>query len=1277
MPCSNNNCSNFTPTGDGSGDVGVSPVGVQMTKVVYPAWDQSEINAPDWERDRMMYYYNDVCETSYSIGGLHTVRGSTNDSVGAGNPTTEVEFGLSGVENPNAGKVRSVLGTNYWWENRTDLCPTSFYGYGGWGAAANRPNLKVRYWDWYPSEISFEPVSSDTWFSYMWDTTNGVVGRPCYVMCYFMYTRLSTGSYGSGKTAYSTSRYNTYYGLRRVPFTCACTPKETYVYYEIEDGKITEQEDPDPYPIIWSVGTKTQKIAFQYPGGVVDSTVTIRLAGIETQKDVLTLGSWTQAYTSSGGYIAEVYTEYGKAEGFLKTNNTGHRYNTQLECRSGSTVVAKLNATFRPANGLGDSGYPDSKVKITGIETTSNTPSITNGTTYDLYARYETNSKNQFKIGEVQFTSVARSNTKKGVAITFHVNEPKQVTSGMIGSSLSSLGFYKVWDGSSGPTYQSPQGNGVWESENTNVIKDYTLPNGAVIRMRISSVKNGSNWYTNWKILRIIRRGSNYATGDGVTYTGQNTYYLYYPNADAANKVGIALMVSKTQDGNFSQGSTLLQVGDTINGWTISRLKHSDDEFNTHVAELIKGTNSFTADTTYTSGIGIAVKVLAGWGIANRAMLIGRYEFQRKEIVYSTAQVDGDVPQEEYEIVKPKLQAVVENGKITKVQIINPGRNLQDPRIEPIKIAVEYPPTYVNHTKYVNNMESGDNPDIAWSKARGTGKLAKLQPVFSEGILVDVKVINGGSGYSSTKPPYVEVPYIAKEEVTSLESGTSVEKREGEGSKQLFEKSEAFKAMAKVDYKMGKLNLDVDDMTQYYTKNPTTGAFEFDSKKVPYTEYTQKGFTYSNYTSLQNQHYAPKSYSKLKGSIKDLNKKKNAQVYVAPKTGTSKSWAQQFLPPTSKEKNKELSPDYKTLLSEMKKTDEKNKQATVTNKISNERSNDLKGLLSKNSVSYPNEFNIEPSKADLSYTGQNIKTDDLTIKSYESKSSSVKITTSTSNVQYYPQAFKDFYKDNLNPKDHKALLELMDSNDKTHEENINSLWKRDLDSARTFVYDGVSTQTVKYAFYNLPCASADFKYMLNGFCPDPRPTTNIKITLGVKVNNQDYTNERGPCKKCIYTDAATISAYNSLVSSYGSGNVSMEDAWCQTYAFPTYYAAHTDGIPKGIPFGAYSLPYLSTIFGGYTRSYIKSQYGKQYVYEGCHDYEVSGFLQVLHDLTLEGDIFTAALEKYGNPYDYKCGRVYEDGIAISQLDLNNTIGASEDYLPGAPNQLSSPIVSEA
>lgn len=1281
MPCSNNNCSNFTPTGDGSGEVCSSPCGVQMTKVVYPAWDQSEINAPDWERDRVMYYYNDVCESSYTIGGLHTISGSSNNSIpgqnGApGTPaTTSVEYGLAGVENPNAGKIRQVLGTNYWWESRTDLCPTSFYGYGGFGGTANRPNLKVRYWDFYPSEISFEPISSDTWFSYMWKTSNGVVGKPCYVMCYYMYTISAALVAQNGNQ--TGTRYSTYYGIKKVPFTCACTPQETYVNYEIEDGKITDPQDPDPYPIIWVVGTKTQKIAFQYPGGVVDSTVTIRAAGIESIKDTLTLGPWTVMYNSSSGSAGELYTEYGSGEGFLKKQNANHRYNTQLECRNGTTVVAKLNASFRPVTGTGDGSLkPDSKFKITGIESTENTSQIVSGTVYDLYARYESRSNNQFKLGEVKFDNITRSNLKKGVAITFHVNEPKQMTSAMIGSSLSSLGFYKAWDGSSGPTYQSPQGNGVWESQNTVVVKDYTLPNGAVVRMRISSVKNGNNWYTNWKLLRVIRRGSNYATGDGVNYTGQNTYYLYYPDADATNKVGIALMVSTTQDGNFSQGSTLLQVGDTVNGWTISRLKHTDDEFNTHVAELVSGSNTFTADATYTSGSGISVKVLAGWGITDRAMILGRYEFQRKEIVYSTALVDGDVPQEEFDVVKPKLQAVVENGKITKVQILNPGRNLQDPRIEPIKIAAEYPPTYVDHTKYVNNMESGDNPDIAWSKARGTGKLAKLQPVFSEGILVDVKVINGGSGYSSTKPPYVEVPYIAKEEVTSLEVGTSVEKREGEGSKQLFEKSEAFKAMAKVNYKMGKLNLDVDDMTQYYTKNPTTGALEFDSKKVPYTEYNQKGFTYSNYTSLQNQHYAPKSYSKFKGSIKDLTKQKKAQIYVAPKMGTSKSWAQQFLPPTNKEKNKELSPDYKTLLTELKKVDEKNKQATVTNKNSNERSSELKGLLSKNNISYPNQFNIEPSKEDLNYTGQNVKTDDLTIKSYMDKTSSIKITTSTSNTQYYPQAFKDFYKENLNPKDHKALLALMDSNNQRHEENINSLWKRDLDSERTFVYDGPASSRVKYAFYNLPCATADIKYMLSGFCPDPRPHTRIKVTLGVKIAGKDFVNDRGPCKKCIYTDSATISAYNSLVSSYGSGNVSMEDAWCQVYAFPSYYSGQSDGTQYGLPFGSYTLPYLSTYFGGFTRSYIKTQYGKQYVYEGCHDYEITGSLMVLHDLTLESDIFNQALEKYGNPYDYKCGRVYEQGVSISQLDLNNTIGASEDYLPGSPSQLSSPIVSE-
>jgi hypothetical protein len=1254
MPCSNSNCSNFTPTGDGSGEICNNPCGVQMTKVVYPAWDQSDINAPDWERDRIMYYYDDVCESSYTLGGTHDILGSNSGEPSAGD--TEVEYGTSGYENPNAGKVRAVLGTNYWWENRTDLCPEKFYGYGGFGGNANRPNLKVRYWDNYPSEISFEPISSDTWFSYIWKTSNGVVGKPCFVMCYYMYTRKYTGD--------DSDQYTTYYGIKKVPFTCECKPLETYVNYEIEDGKITDQADPDPYPIVWSVGTNTQKIAFQYLGGVLDSSITVRAVGNSTIQDSRELGPSTLMYTTSGGSITELYSELGTSDGLFKSDSSSHRYNTQIECRSGSTVVARLNATFRPVMGLNDLSRSDSKFQIIGIESTSNTIDIVSGATYDLYVRKETKTDNFLYLGEVQFTSIVKSTLKKGIAITFHVNEPIQVTSGMIGSSLSTLGFYKVWDGSSGPTYQSPQGNGVWAANNTVVIKDYTLPNGAVIKMQISSVKNGSNWYTNWKIIRIIRRGFGYKSGDGVTYTGQNTYYLYYPNESATNKVGIALMVSTTQDGEFSQGSQLLQVGDTINGWTISRLKHTDDEFNTHVAELIVGSNSFTADTTYISGAGINIKVLAGWGIVDRAMLIGRYEFQRKEIIYATAFVDGDVPQEEVEVIKPTLQAVIENGRITNVQILNPGKNLNNPKIEPIKIAVDYPPTYIDHAKYVQYLEDGSDPDLAWAKSRGTGKLAKLIPVFSGEELIEVKVINGGSGYSSTKPPYVNVPYIAKAETTELEPATTVEKREGSGPKMMFERSEVFQTMSKTMYTQTILNIDYDDMTKYYTKNIETGAYEFDSKKIPYTEVTKSGFTYSDYEKIQNKNYEKKSYTRYKGGIKDVLKTKNLQLYVAPKMGTSKTWAQQFLPPTNSNRNTELSSDYKKLLGTAKKIDQQNaavitKDVTTTKNLIAEIDKELKTTEpSLNATEKPasNDANIK------------LITDDA--------STTISRNSSSSNIKYYSDSLKNFYKENLKSESYSSLVKMMDNNDKNHENNINSLWERDLDSARTFIYDGPTASRVKYAFYNLPCATADIKYMVSQFCPDPRPHTIININLAVKIAGKDYVNDRGPCKTCIQTDAATISAYNSLVSQYGSGNVSMEDAWCQVYAFPTYYDGEEDGLQYGIPFGSYNLPYSEDLFEGYTRSGVKTKFGPQYVYEGCHDYEITGRLMVLHDLTLEGDIFTQSLEKYGNPYDFKCGRVYENGVAINQIDINNTIGASENYLPGAPSQLSNPIVAE-
>lgn len=1273
MPCTQDTCINYTPSGDGSGEACASPCGVIVTKNISPTWDTSKINAPTWQRDRIMYYYDDVCQRA----GLHTT-----DNVSGVGTANEIEYGLGGVTNPNAGRVSRVLTGNYFWAGDTVNCPS----YTGFGRGVVNP-IPLRYWDHFPSEQSFEPIRSDSWFSYIYDTANGAVGKPCFQYCYQMYTRRGNADSGG-------NIWGTFYSIKKIPYTCPCSPQETYVNYDLEDGKITTEGETDPYPLIWTVGTKQKRIAFSYPGAQITANVYVRAYGLTTQADVSNqLGTETLLYTTSGSNGVELYTEFGTYEKLLKSGAEKHRYNTELEVRSGTSVLGYLSATFRPVNGVGDGGRPDSVFKIIGIKlkgTDSN--SIVSNTTYDLYVRREKDQQ-YVKLGVVRFTNITRTDIRAGVAKTFHMSEPKQVTASN-GTNLESMGFYRVWNANVSSTYMSSQGSNLWKARNTKVTQDFSLPNGTILRMNISAYwdSTAGTYYTRWKVDSVIRYGSNYVNGDGTTYSGQNVFYLYYPSPTATEKVGVAVMVSGASDKDWSEGATKIVVGDTVNGWKVTDVKHCGNNFNTHVAYITDGSNNFAKDTAYTTSSGIPITVKAGWGIKDRAAIIGSYEFQRKQILYVTAYANLDVPQEDLDVVKPSLQAIVSNGKVTGIQILKPGLNLTNSLIEPIKIAIQPPPGFMDRTKYLQFLKDGMDPADAWEKSKGTSKEAKAEPIFTGGELTGIKMLNNGSGYSSTQPPGVAVPYI-KRKFTTVEVAKSSANKEEPGTIEMMKTSEAFKLISKKQYSYNEYQFDPDNPVKYQTpevdvNGEFTGKNKFDITKASSKAINKTGFSVEDYAKIQESTYSGNETTELKGSIKSIDLKKNSQILVNPKSGLSKESAQAFLPPSNKNHNSSKNNDYTKLLGSIDTQTSKNSkyyQSFSDNQqtlISTGKEDPaIASLISKNLDSTQNSdlnsLNSVISKDAVSNTVS--PTDTISLSAIESTKTISIAASNLDDGNYYGKEFKNFYRQNkfLDSSSSSNLFEKsLNKVDTEYEKNINSLWEMDKDENRTIVYDGAAVKVVDYGFFNLPCATRSTRYMIHNFCPDPRKNTFMRVNVGVKVAGKNYDSgaeERGPCTQCLYENSAIMSAYTSLVNAHGAANVDLSDAFCVTYDGLTDYASQSNGLSYRIPHNQVALPYAST-FTGYGRALIKSRYAAQllHTYEGCRDYEFSGYLEILHDRLLESKTFTQAISRYGNPYSSICNKVYEDAVVIDEQNINNIVSASNQYDSSAPNQLTNP-----
>ena len=120
-------------------------------------------------------------------------------------------------------------------------------------------NPGTQYYDYYPEELSFDYALSDTWFSYLFDTSDdaGVAGKPCY------YLEEDQGSVTTTDDEGNVTSTTTDSGSKCIPcvgFTC--TSEETNIKYS---GPPDLTGDPDcPHPTLFAIGTTTDKLVYKY-----------------------------------------------------------------------------------------------------------------------------------------------------------------------------------------------------------------------------------------------------------------------------------------------------------------------------------------------------------------------------------------------------------------------------------------------------------------------------------------------------------------------------------------------------------------------------------------------------------------------------------------------------------------------------------------------------------------------------------------------------------------------------------------------------------------------------------------------------------------------------------------------------------------------------------------------------------------------------------------------------------------------------------------------------
>ncbi len=312
--------------------------------------------------------------------------------------------------------------------------------------------------------------------------------------------------------------------------------------------------------------------------------------------------------------------------------------------------------------------------------------------------------------------------------------------------------YQDVYDPSNayGIAYDSPQNP--WTDVDDSGFFDFniftmdSLPTktGFRIKVQITPIYDEDTQVfsgTRWNVLEIVGAGTGYAVNE--------VYQLSYDiTLLDSSVVTLTMNVKITAVGprQVTEGDTgfdRLRVGDTLNGHNITRTFHTDlENFKYHVVYLDGSGSVFTKDGQYTSNRSHVVTVSAGFGIKDRAQLIGLYEFRNKSVQFQTVSQDAEAPNTFSESIQPDATGIVTNGQVTGVTINDGGSGWDKLKDDPI-LTINVP------------FSSG-------------GTQARVVGIFTDGVLTGVNIIDQGSGYSSTTPPFLWVFNQFKEKTETI-----------------------------------------------------------------------------------------------------------------------------------------------------------------------------------------------------------------------------------------------------------------------------------------------------------------------------------------------------------------------------------------------------------------------------------------------------------------------------------------------------------------------------
>lgn len=306
-------------------------------------------------------------------------------------------------------------------------------------------------------------------------------------------------------------------------------------------------------------------------------------------------------------------------------------------------------------------------------------------------------------------------------------------------------------------TTQNPWKSGDETFEDFVIVDDETLENGQkqglAVKFRVSPAIDGTGETpvftgTTWEFLELINGGQNYVVNDTFTLS-----YTRNHNDSTSSTLNMTLKVTSVGPSTSvaaQEDFQTLSEGDTINGHTIIATRHSDiDNFPYHIVYLDESGSNFTKDTQYTSSRNHVITVVAGYGIVDRVFFGGFYEFMEKSVQYTVHSIDEDSPDVFNTIRQPDVTVNLSNGTVSGVTITDGGAGF-DQLSETPRLSITHP-------------------------NRETARPARVEGVFSGGVLTSVSIIDPGSGYTDSNPPQMWVRNVYREDDTVTFEGMSQE----------------------------------------------------------------------------------------------------------------------------------------------------------------------------------------------------------------------------------------------------------------------------------------------------------------------------------------------------------------------------------------------------------------------------------------------------------------------------------------------------------------------